>query len=149
MQATDILQTYLDVVSRAVLTDDWDAFCNSISLPCHIITLNEDKIVTKVEDLKAGFDQFVDSLRAQRVTHYIRLVESATLQESDVISGHYITHLIAGSIRVMQPLRSKITLQLIGNRWCAVSVSTVLTISRWPLVQLEINPDTPPEGPLE
>jgi hypothetical protein len=147
MEATIILQTYLDQVSLAVMTDDWPTYCARVALPCHIVSHNENKVVATVEDLKQGFDQFRDTLRMQRVTDYIRLVEAASQLDQDLISGRYVSHLISGSHRLMPPFRSEMTLRRVGAQWCAVSVTNSLPNSRWPLVRLALNPDDPSEGP--
>ena len=77
--AEDILQSCLDDVSTAVLADDWNTCRDAVCLPCHIISHDESKVVATLDDLKAGYDLFCATLRAQRVTDYIRLVESAAL----------------------------------------------------------------------
>lgn len=149
MDARAILQSYLDEVSTAVLADDWESYCDAVSLPCHIISHDESKVVATVEDLKAGFDQFRDTLRSQRVTDYIRLVESATQLEPSLISGKYVSHLISNGHRLMPPFLSQITLRLEGNRWRAASVSNALAYSRWPLVRLALHPETDPNEGLK
>ena len=149
MDAADILQTYLDEVSLAVLSGDWETYRVRVCLPCHIVSHDESKVVTTVDDLKAGFDQFHDTLRNQRVTDYIRLVESATQLDRDLITGRYISHVISGSHRLTPPFRSEMTLRYVGDRWCAASVTNSLVNSRWPLIRLAVNPDTPSEGSQE
>ena len=149
MDATDILQIYLDEISQAVMTDDWATYRAGICLPCHIISHDESKVVSTDADLKAGFDQFGATLRIQRVTDYIRLVESASQLDRDLISGRYVSHVIAGSHRLIPPFRSEMTLRLVGNRWCAASITNALANSRWPLVRLEVKSDTIPEGPRQ
>lgn len=147
MDAAGILQNYLDEVSAAVLNDDWETYRVSICLPCHIVSHDESKVVATEADLKAGFDQFRDTLRAQRVTDYVRLVESAAQLDKTLISGKSVSHLIAGSRRVMPPFTSQMTLRLVGNRWRAASVTNALANSRWPLVRLAVHPDEDPKGP--
>lgn len=148
MDAHAILQSYLDEVSRAVLTDDWDTYRDSITLPCHIISHDESKVVATAEDLKSGFELFRDTLQIQKVTDYIRLVESAAQLDPDLISGKYVSHILASGHRVLPPFRSQMTLRLVGNRWRAASVSNALANSRWPLVRLALHPETDPkEGP--
>jgi hypothetical protein len=147
MDAANILQDYLDEVSKAVLADDWETYRDSICLPCHIISHDESKVISNEDDLKAGFDQFRDTLRAQRVTDYVRLVESAARLDKTLISGKYVSHLLAGGQRVMPPFKSQMTLRLVGNRWRAASVTNALANSRWPLVRLAVHPDEDPKGP--
>ena len=141
MDALGILQSYLDAVSRTVLAADWEAYRMCVALPLHIVSHDENKVVSTEDDLRAGFDQFCDTLRSSRITDYIRLVESSTMLEQDLISGSYVSHLISHGQRIMPAFRSQITLRLIGNRWRAASVTNGLANSRWPLVRLLLHPD--------
>lgn len=141
MDASDLLQAYLDEVSAATLKGDWDTYREAIALPCAVISHHESKIVATEEDLRAGFDDFVSTLRAQKVTDYIRLVEQAAQLDHDLISGSYVSHLIAGTQRIIAPYRSIMTLRLAGNRWKAASVTNGLANSRWPLIRLNLPED--------
>ena len=141
MDAPETLQAYLDEVSRTVLADDWETYRMCVALPFHIVSHDENKVVSTEDDLRAGFDQFCDTLRFNRITDYIRLVESATMLDQDLISGSYMSHLISHGQRIMPAFRSQITLRLIGNRWRAASVTNALANSRWPLVRLQLHPD--------
>lgn len=148
MDAVVTMQTYLDAVSRSVLMDDWASYREMVSLPCHIVSHDENKVVTTEADLQQGFDQFRDTLRFHRATDYIRLVEAATLLDPDLISDSYVSHIISGGQRILPPFRSQMTLRLIEGRWKAVSVTNALANSRWPLVRLALHPETDPkEGP--
>lgn len=149
MDAADIVQTYLDEVSQAVMTDDWETYRAGVNLPLHLISHDETKVIATEDDLRDGWTHFRDMLRIRRVTDYIRLVESASRLDKSLISGRYVSHLIAGSHRLMPPFRSAITLRLVGNRWRAASITNSLVNSRWPLVRLEVNQDTIPEGSEE
>ena len=149
MDALDIFQVYLDMVSLAVMTDDWATYRCAVHLPCHIISHDESKVVATEEDLRAGFDQFSQALRFHKVTDYIRLVEVASRLDAKLISGSYVTHLISGGQRVIPPFRSQLTLRLFDGQWRAVSITNALANSRWPLVRLALHPDKTPEGPKE
>jgi hypothetical protein len=149
MDSRQILQAYLDEVAAAVMAEDWPTYRDSVELPCRIVTHDEDKLVTTEEDLRAGYDVFRDTLRSQRITDYIRLVESASRPGNDLIAGSYTSHLLSGGQRILPPFRSEMTLRLVGNRWRAVSVTNALANSRWPLLRLRIHPDEDPKGPQE
>ena len=142
MDSAGILQAYLDEVSTATLKGDWQTYRDCVTLPCAVITHDESKIITTEPELRAGFDTFLGTLRALRVTDYIRRVEQASRLDQDLISGSYFSHLISGGQRVLAPCRSIMTLRLVGNRWKAASVTNGLANSRWPLVRLEL----PKEG---
>ncbi len=147
MDAPKILQDYLDEVSLAVLAGNWEAYCDAVQLPLHIVSHDESKVVETDADLKAGFDQFRETLNIQKVTDYIRLVETASRLDPSLICGSYMSHLLAGAQRVMPPFRSQITLRLVGNRWRAASITNALANSRWPLVRMALHPDTDLKGP--
>ncbi len=149
MDSAAILQSYLDEVAVAVLADEWETYRDHISLPCALVSHDESKIIATERDLRTGFDAFRDTLRAQRVTDYIRLVEQAWRMDKDLITGSYVSHIIAGGNRVVAPYKSVMTLRLVGNSWRAAAVTNGLANSRWPLVRLEL-PDPPatnPKGP--
>ena len=149
MDATQILQAYLDEVAAAVMAEDWSTYRDCVCLPCRIVTHDEDMLIETDADLRAGFDVFCNTLQSRRITDYIRLVESASRLSSDLIEGSYATHLVSGGQRILPPFRSEMTFRLMGNRWRAVSVTNPLTKSRWPLVRLQLHPDEDLKGPQE
>ena len=103
MDAEQILQSYLNAVGEAVMADDWPTYSAAIKLPCLILTSGENKVVATLEELRAGFDLFRETLRTQRVTDYVRLVEQAAEAGPDLIAGRYVSHLISGRHRVALP----------------------------------------------
>lgn len=141
MDPAAILQAYLDEVSAAVLRDDWATYRAGICLPCAVISHSESKIVATEAELRAGFVAFRDTLRAQRVTDYIRLVDRATMLDAELVAGSYMSHLISGGHRIVAPFQSLMTLRRVGGRWCAASVTNGLANSRWPLVRGELTSD--------
>lgn len=149
--AAAILQDFLDAVSETIMLDDWDGFRDAVSLPLHIISHDESKVVTTEAELKLIFDQFRNTLRFQKVTDYIRLVDSATLLDRFLISGNYITHLLARGHRILVPFRSQMTLRLQANRWRVASVTNGITTSRWRLIRQQLAPDSDsdPKGPSQ
>ncbi len=149
MEAADILQTYLDKVGLTVMVDDWPTYRDCICLPCHIVSHDENKVVSTEAELKAVFENFGDMLRSYRVTDYIRLVDTATKMDEGLISGSYVSHLLSGTTRILPPFRSQMTLRLMDGIWRAASVTNGLANSRWPLLQVPTSPDTDLKGRKE
>ena len=133
MDAFALLQSYMDVVAAAVMQGDWPTYEAHVSLPFHLVTQTADMTVTTQTELRAGFDDFQETLKLQRITDLIQLVETASRLDHDRISGQYMTHLLASGHRVIAPYRSSITLRLIGNQWRAVSIANSSAIARWPI----------------
>lgn len=134
MQATMIAQAYLDDVAAIVMADDWDAYTDAISQPFLLITHTTTMTFATPDEIRGVYRDFVLLLRTQRVTDFIRLVETAQQIDENLISARYVTHLMSGSHRIMDPVRSSISLRLEGNRWRAASITNAVSNSRWPLM---------------
>ncbi len=134
MSATAIAQTYLDAVSGIVMANDWQAYVDHMSWPFLMVTHDRTMTFDAPEDICAIFTGFRDLLKSQRVTDYIRLVESAEQIDQDLITARYVTHLMSGSVRIIEPVRSVITLRHEDARWRAASIINALSNSRWPLL---------------
>ena len=134
MQAAGILQGYLDDIAGAVMTGDFAAYRDGVVVPFHLVTHTESLSLSTDDALREGFESFCAMLKSQRVTDYIRLVESAQMIDPDLIAGRYITHVIAGGMRVFDPFQSQITLRQVDGSWRAASITNALAKSRWPLL---------------
>lgn len=132
--APQVLQRYLDEIAGAVMRRDWPAYRAGVSLPFQLVTHSASLHIDTEEELRLGFDTFADTLRIQRITDYLRLVESAEQLDEALITGRYITHMMAGAYRVIPPFRSQITLRMEDGRWRAASITNALANSRWPIV---------------
>lgn len=134
MQATSIAQAYLDEVADIVMGGDWEAYCDTISRPFLLITHNSTLTFATPDDIRGVYDDFRQLLQTQRATDLVRLVDSAQQIDPNLISARYVTHLMSGSHRLMDPVRSSISLRLEGNRWRAASITNAVSSSRWPLL---------------
>ena len=149
MHAAAILQTYLDEMSTSVMTGDFATYLAGVALPFHLVTQAESVSLATEDDLRIGFESFHAMLKSQKVTDYIRLVESAQVLDPDLIAGKYITHVIAGSLRVFEPFSSQITLRRVEDRWCAASITNAIAKSRWPLLLTSVTTTDLRKGPEE
>ena len=149
MQANAILQTYLDEIAAAVMVGDFAAYKAGVVLPFHLVTHSANLTITTDDKLREGFEAFRAMLQAQRVTDYIRLVESSQLLDPELMTGRYVTHLISGGMRVLDPFHSQITLRFVEGRWCAASITNALANSRWPFLISSTGTTAPSKGPEE
>lgn len=149
MQATRIAQAYLDDVAALVMADDWEAYTETISRPFMLVTHTATLTFTTPDDIRTVYDAFRSLLQTQKVTDYIRLVETAQQIDDNLISARYVTHLMTGGHRIMDPVRSSISLRLEGNRWRAASITNAVSSSRWPLLMPKLGHETDlsPKGP--
>jgi hypothetical protein len=90
--APQTLQLYLDEVGAAVMKQDYAAYRERVCLPFHLVTHTNNINVITEEALHLGFTTFADSLRIQKITDYLRLVEGAEMLDDVLLTGRYITH---------------------------------------------------------
>lgn len=142
------LQIYLDEVAGAVMRQDYAAYRERVTLPFQLVTHTASHHIETDHDLRLGFDSFAQTLQIQRITDFMRLVEGAEAMDEALITGRYVTHMMAGAHRVIPPFRSQITLRHEGGRWRATSITNALANSRWPLLLPVVSPNEDAEGRL-
>ena len=142
------LQLYLDEVAGAVLRQDFAAYRERVALPFQLVSHTASLHINTDHDLRLGFDSFAQTLRLQRITDFLRLVEGAEDLDEALISGRYVTHMMAGAHRVIPPFRSQITLRHEAGRWRAASITNALANSRWPLLLPVVFPTEDAKGPV-
>lgn len=148
MKTQETLQTWLDTVSDAVMQGDFDTYRAHVCLPFHLITHTTSMRIENEDALRGGFDLFVQMLRSQRVTDYVRLAAGAEQLDDVLITGRYVSHLIvSGGLRLIPPFRSAITLRLEDGMWRAASITNALANSRWPIHMLRVNDTEIARGP--
>lgn len=148
MQAAEAtLQTYLDNISTAVMQGDWDSYRALMILPFHLVTHSANIVLASEADLRSSFDGFRQTLELQHVTDYIRLVQTAKQIDDDLLTGSYITHLLSGGQRLLDPFTSLITLRRTDGVWRGASITNALSTSRWPLLLLPAAPKSSIKGP--
>ena len=134
MRVAAILLTCLNDRAAAVMAGDFLACRSRVVAPFHLMTHRESLSLSTDDDLREGFDSFCALLKSQRVTDFIRLVGGAQLLDPGLIKGRFITHVIAGAMRFIDPFPSQMTLRRVDGRWRATSVTNALAKSRWPLL---------------
>lgn len=119
----DICQAYLDEVSLALLTNNFQLYFSAMHLPFFLIGPHSNLAITTAADLRTGFDDYHQALRSQQVTQMIRLADSATQLDEGLISGGYQTHVLSGGTWVSSPHKSVISLRKVDGSWKAASVT--------------------------
>jgi ketosteroid isomerase-like protein len=139
--SVSILQTWLDDVGRAVLAGDYDTYLRHVVLPFANVNPVATLIVTTEAELRTGFDVFVDMLRHQRVTDYIRLVSEAHTIGEAMIAGSYVTNILANGQRVVPPFTSTVVLRRSGDgHWQAATIANPLAATAWPIHRVQPEP---------
>ncbi|WP_146038084.1 hypothetical protein [Tabrizicola aquatica] len=134
MQPTAILQTYLDDVGHAVMSEQFEAYAARIQMPLRILTSSANLSIATLEDLEDGFDDFVAMLQGYGVTSMIRTVRAAVFQGTDHIVGVYDTRLMNENHQVLPTFHSKMWIGCYGGVWKAIKIHNTTKAARWPIL---------------
>lgn len=137
----EILQRYLDDVGAAVMRDRFEDYAARVHLPFNLVTTAANIVVSSVEDLHDGFDDFVDMLASQGVTDLIRGARHAEFDAEGGICGVYETNLLNRGTRVVPSFYSQICLRRIDGTWKATMIRNTTSDTRWPILIPKVDPD--------
>ena len=135
MNPLTIYQDALDIVSRAVLSDDFDSYARMIDLPYLVHTENARHLISTADNLRPTFAAVRDLLAAQGVTHYERVARAADYVQRDRIDGWHHTHLISHGERVTCPHVSRHTLVRRAGNWLFSEAHYAIRVDRWPITR--------------
>lgn len=134
MLPSSILQTYLDDVAKAVVAERFEDYAECVQLPLRILTSSANLNVTTLDDLRDGFDDFVEMIQSHGVTHMVRPVKAAVFQGNDHIVGIYETRLMAGDRLALPVFHSKMWIGCYGGVWKAIKIHNTTKEARWPML---------------
>lgn len=139
MTALKNYQLALDIGSKAVVAEDFEAYAGTIDLPYLVHTATARLLVTSVDELQPTFKALCAGLKARGITHYERLARSADYVDRDRIDGTHNTHILANGEPMAYPYVSRATLVRRGRLWLFSEAHyDNLQASRWPLTTSDI-----------
>jgi len=128
-----IYQTWLDVVSKAVVENDDDTLLAWFGRPFLMRTSDAEVLIETDEDLLSDFEVLRRGLKSQGVTNYIRLVQKARYLSEDYIEGWHVSHMLRGAIAVVPPYRNRVVLHRDGDIWRCTEADHQLSNRRFPI----------------
>jgi hypothetical protein len=146
MGPADILQTYLDDIAQTVMKEQFDAYAARIQLPLRILTSQASLKVATTEDLKDGFESFIEMIQSHGVTDYLRFVHAANFQGNDHIVGVYETRMLSEGRLVLPIFHSKIWIGQYGGAWKAIKIHNTTKETRWPMLLSRFDGPSPKEN---
>lgn len=127
-----LYQTFLDELSHANNTDDFELYCRYLLFPYSSHTETSDIIIGTVEDVRPFFDGVSQTLAENGCDRLVRRAESAEFISSDLICGYHATEFHAGETCVIGPIKSRMLLQRKNTSWYLKSVTNALANSKFP-----------------
>ena len=116
-QVREILQSILDTGARALLANDPEPFLQHVHFPHILLTEDTQSKLNDPADMLRIFRATVNTLIAQGVTDYIRIVAKARLKENGAICGQWTSHVLRHAHRVLPPFPGRGQLIEDGGVW--------------------------------
>ncbi|MEM9584888.1 MAG: hypothetical protein AAGA08_17380 [Pseudomonadota bacterium] len=115
--AVAIIDVMLHRTAQAILLDDFAAMSACFHLPFVLETDGLKLIIDSEEKHRALFERLVEGYKSKNVTDIIRECEAAEFVSPNVIRSLHISHVMAGSHRVEEPISTLATTELYDDGW--------------------------------
>lgn len=135
-----IYQDWLDTTSDALMDGDANAFTARMAIPFIMRTSGGETVLETVEDLHSDTVNVIQTLKAQLVTNYIRLVKKARYLDEETIEGWHTTYMLHDATAVTPPYGSRMILRLREGGWKAVEADHELSGDRFPISLIRSDP---------
>ena len=130
--AIAIYQNALDVLSDALITNDFETFADYLHLPHRIVTEEfTAKIQTRTE-VQTQFQGFTAALRGLGVDGYTRTARGAEFTSPTQIRGTHACYLTDHGKLVVPEFPGSMVLDLRDGRWGSIQVQHHMRYVAWP-----------------
>lgn len=115
--AKEISLSLLAKTEKALLSNDFDSFVGCFHLP-HSIGSAERRITLETrDDMRSIFDRVVEDYRSRRITALVRIIVECAFNSETQFTSSYVTHMMAGDLRVADPFPCYSIVDLIDGHW--------------------------------
>lgn len=122
-QPLALYQRFLNALTRANVTDDFDAYCDLCMFPHSSHTAQSDTIREAPEDVRVVFDGISRVLSDNNVDEFARIADHAEFISGDTICGYHIAHFLSAGKETLEAIKSRMILRRIGTRWFLQAVT--------------------------
>jgi hypothetical protein len=109
-EALAIYQEHLDVLTNAMMENNFEPFFERISLPHHIQNINAEFVSTNRAQMHALFQSMHERTKADAITTVVRVAKKACFVSSDEIVGEHTSEMLRGATRALQPFNNRLRL---------------------------------------
>lgn len=144
-QPLALYQRFLNALTRANVTDDFDAYCKLCSYPYTGHTRDEDVVIATPEETWPFFDMLSHMLRDNKIEEFARIADHAEFISGDTICGYHTSRFISEGAETLDPIKSRMILRRTGTRWFLHSVTNAITNTKYPFSEPVAVSDLVPE----
>lgn len=132
IEPKDLYQNFINALSDANNRNDFELYCSYLMFPYSSHSDVSDTVLRSSEEVRPFFDMLRETLAEKSCDHLVRHAQGAEFIASDLICGYHTTEFCAGDVTHFGPVRSRMMLQRIGEKWYLKSVTNSLENSEFP-----------------
>lgn len=118
-----VYQRFLNQMTRANVSRNFDAFLKLIQLPFTGHGMNFDEVVDTEEKARANFDALSERLRNNQVEEFLRCASHAEFLSGDTLCGYHNAMFLRDGKEAIPPINSRMVLHRTGTKWRLKSVT--------------------------
>lgn len=138
-----LYQAFLDRLSAASMTDDFQAFCDCCAFPYTSHTQTVDTLLDGPDDARPFFDMIAGIIRDHDIDRFERKARLAEFVSGTRICGYHTARFYSGDAVALGPVESRIILEHAQGAWKMKSVANAVDARLFPFESFE-----PTEGPV-
>lgn len=129
-EAKTIYQANLDVVSQALMAEDYGTIRQHLSAPGYLCSIDGAAMITDMEDLMASIRNQRRAMHDMSVDTYIRVCRSAAFEDPEClrIVGEHDTFLLCRGVQVIPPYHNVMSLALKGGVWRGTGLTSNVSL---------------------
>ncbi len=127
-----LYQTYLDALTRTVMEDDFNGWCEMCDFP-HTIHMEQiDEVIETSEQIRPFFNMLRAQITEHKVDTFTRKADHAEFISASQICGYHTTNLTSKGEVKLGPVAGRYILNRTGTTWRMVSVTNSLANAKFP-----------------
>ncbi|WP_461425120.1 nuclear transport factor 2 family protein [Gymnodinialimonas sp.] len=142
-RAEPIYQVFIDSMSEAVNTRDFDTWAAHYTFPHDIHYDATDHVAKAPDDVRAFFEMLLEHMQITGADRMIRTARYAEFLSDDRIFGYHTTVLAKGDETVFGPVKSRMMLTFTQGQWKCSSVTNSLSHQTPSEAEFKLSPNLP------
>ena len=125
-------QTHLDAIAKSEIERDFETYCSYLRFPHTAHSMQMDNIFKNPEDVWPFYDMIQRTFNGEVGDRLERTCDWAEFLGSDLLVGYHTGRVYKNGVEVIEPVTSRMILQLNDDRWQLLSVANTIKNKQYP-----------------
>lgn len=125
-------QRHLDAIAKAEVNDDFSTYCSYLRFPYTAHSMQMDSVIQNTASARPFFDMIKKTRNGEVGDHLDRKVEKAEFLGANLMVGYHVGRAFKHGQEVIEPVLSRMILQIHKGRWQLLSVANTIRNKKYP-----------------